>query len=42
MDAFAFCSSLESIIIPKFVQSIKKYAFYGCNELKSIIFLNEN
>ena len=36
-EAFAYCKSLTSIIIPNSVTSIGKDAFYGCSGLTSIV-----
>lgn len=35
--AFAFCDSIESIVIPDTVTSIGDQAFYSCDRLKSIV-----
>ena len=40
-EYFYCCESLESIIIPKFVESIGDYAFHKCEKLKFAKFLNE-
>ena len=40
-SAFSYCSSLDSIIIPKEVTGVKSYAFSGCSSLTSVTFLAE-
>ena len=39
---FFHCISLELIIIPKSVKSIKGFTFYQCEKLKSVIFSNDS
>lgn len=39
--AFSFCASLERIILPSTVNRIIRWAFMGCNSLKSIEFTGD-
>lgn len=34
--AFAYCSSLKSLILPEYIPEIKSYTFYECDALESI------
>ena len=36
VDAFHFCATLESVVIPKGVTQIRNNAFYGCKSLKNV------
>ena len=38
--AFAYCTSLTSIKLPKLLSSIQDYVFYGCKSLKLVRFEN--
>ncbi len=40
ISLFYECTSLESFVIPKCVETIDKWAFYGCTGLKEIYSLN--
>ncbi len=35
--AFSYCYSLEGIVLPKGVESVRSYAFGGCTNLKKIV-----
>jgi len=39
-SAFAYCSGLESVVIPNSVTSIGSYAFYDCSGLESVVIPN--
>ena len=36
VDAFHFCTTLESVVIPKGVTQIRDNAFYGCKSLRNV------
>ncbi|MCD8040691.1 MAG: leucine-rich repeat domain-containing protein [Clostridia bacterium] len=40
--AFEYCTSFISITIPDSVTNIDAWAFFGCNNLKTVIFENTN